>query len=210
MKFDKKSIMEHKAFLVSFFVIVLVCVYVVFIYIPPFKSFNVYQVGRIELGMTEVDVSLSFGRKSDCQEEEDTENNSKILKYQVGGDGLPSLNNRLCRYNILLRKESNGTYRVKRICFDRVYNAYTPTAAAVMNYEQPRKLWSEEFWVPSTEDSIIKTFGAPSNTSIDTDGVLKLISFTDFNVSFVTKSNEVLQACITNELPLRFADEYNG
>ncbi|MGE6266414.1 hypothetical protein ACLH0O_05200, partial [Aeromonas media] len=195
----------YKYYIMVFCIIAIITVYAFSVYIPPFRSF--FVVGqKIMLDMREVDVSLAFGRKSDCPEAFDGE--TKILSYAIA---LNESDLNVCRYNITLRKGTDGTYRVKTICFNRVWNQYMPTREAFINYEHPKKIWSNEFYVvPRTESEIIEDLGHPSYTSIDAGGTLKIINYSNLNVAFMTEGNELVKACISNELPQRFSNEYKN
>ncbi|WP_270831012.1 hypothetical protein [Aeromonas sp. QDB03] len=205
MQFIKFNILKYKYYIMVFCIVVIITAYALSVYMPPFRSFFVAGQ-KITIDMREVDVSLAFGRKSDCPEAFDGE--TKTLSYAVA---LNELDLNICRYDITLRKGTDGTYRVKTICFDRVWNKYMPTREAFINYEHPKKNWSNDFYVvPRTESEIIEDLGHPSYTSIDAGGTLKIISYSNLNVAFMTEGNELIKACISNELPQRFANEYKN
>lgn len=178
-----------------------------FIYMPPFESLGVESLGQIRLGMRDVDVSLTFGRKPDCSTEED--GSYKKMSYQLGVNQLP-LQGEPCRYEISLNKHSDGVYRVSRICFSREVSRLMPVYTTDMKYEWPRSLWSDSYSVPDSEKSIIETFGEPSSVSVNQDGTGKVINFNKHNAAFFIISGSVIQACVSNQLPIKFKNQYSG
>lgn len=205
MHIIKFNIIKYKFYVMGFCIISILTVYALSVYTPPFRSF-LLAGQKIALDMREVDVSLAIGRKSDCPEAFDGE--TKILNYAAD---INELNLDFCRYNITLRKGTDGTYRVKTICFNRVWNKYMPTREAFINYEHPKNIWSNDVYVvPITESEIIEDLGRPSYTSIEAGGTLKIISYSHLNVAFMTEGNELIKACVSNELPQHFANEYKN
>lgn len=181
--------------------------YFTVMYIPPFKSLGVESLGQISLGMRDVDVSLAFGRKSDCPVEKG--DSYKTMSYQLGvGSSFTQGNS--CRYEIFLRKQDDGTHQVSRVCFAREVSRYMPIYTTDMKYEWPRSIWSDSYSVPGSEKSIIDTFGEPSSISVNQDGTGKVINYNKYNAAFFIVSGSVIQACVSNELPMRLQNEYSG
>lgn len=202
-----KSLFLRRSFIVTALILCVAAIiyYCSVIYIPPFKSLGVESLGQVELGMREVDVTLAFGRKSDCSVEEG--DSYKTMNYQIG-IGSSSIQGQPCRYEIFLRKQNDGMYRVSRICFSNEISRFLPIYTTHMRYEWPRSLWSENYSVPGTENLILETFGEPSFTSVNSDGTGKVLNFNKYNAAFFIIAGSVIQACVSNELPIRLQNEY--
>ena len=168
------------------------------VYIPPFKTLE-----QIKLVMRDVDVTLLFGKKPDCPVMDGDANTT--MKYQGMG---PSEDGEPCHYTISFSKSDDGVYRVSKICFILVMSEYRPKYSTYMKYEWPKSIWQEDYSVDSKEEALLKTFGEPSYVSIYKDGTFKYISFNKYNAAFLIKSGEVIEACVSNELPIRLLNEY--
>lgn len=95
-------------------------------HIPPFRSLEIMPDTYFSLGMREVDLSLIFGKKPDCHEEDDV---SKTVGYIKRGGK--------CRYSAVFYKNYNGEFRASEICFEIDLHFAAPLYPARIKYEWP-------------------------------------------------------------------------
>ena len=62
----------------------------------------------------------------------------------------------------------------------------------------------------TTESDILSRFGEPSFVSVSNDGTTKISSFKNSNLAFEFRKNEILKACVSNKMPVRYVDEYGN
>jgi hypothetical protein len=60
-----------------------------------------------------------------------------------------------------------------------------------------------------SEDVVIKKLGAPSNISIDKDGLRRLLSFSKYRAGFDFEKGKVVEMCATSSGTVRFTEEYS-
>lgn len=61
-----------------------------------------------------------------------------------------------------------------------------------------------------SEEDVLRKLGSPSFVSVSHDGTQKLSSFEKYNVAFTFQAGDLKEICVSNELPLRFENEYPG
>lgn len=144
------------------------------------KFMPVKSLDGIELGMSEVDVTLAFGRLPDHTYEED-DGEFKYLSYATP---------RGLRVELL---KLGDIFEVYNICT-----------------EYPIIKEKGVSWDNSTEESVVKKLGSPSHVSISEDGTKKYMSFSKVNLAFLFQGSKIKEACVTKALPIIFSKEYGS
>ena len=149
------------------------------------KIAPVTSLHGVHLGMREVDATLSYGRGPDCHGRED--DLTKEIVFH---------NSSHCSTSLTFHKEAGATTLTK-ICSN---DGFVPVY--IKNF---RKDYQE-----TDESAILRNLGNPSDVSISKDGTRKVLSFSKFNVAFAIRGGNAEVYCITEDLPLRFKNEYEA
>jgi len=147
------------------------------------KIVPVTSLHNVHLGMREVDATLAYGRSPDCDGRED-----QLTKEIVFHANNP------CSTSLTFQKE-NGATTLTKICRN---DGFAPVY--IDNFRA--------HYLESDESAILRNLGNPSDVSISQDGTRKVLSFSKFNVAFAIRGGSVEVYCVTQDLPLRFVNEY--
>ncbi len=155
--------------------------------VPKLNSFD-----GISLGMSEVDVTVLYGRRPDCPSNEGSA--SKELNYYDSPGSRhwrsSSLLKSPCRIFITLTKTAEGEAHVTSICSN----------------SEPSELFSSTF----RKGDLIERLGAPSYRSISTDGTLVYSNYPEHNLALMTEGRYIREWCVSDYLPIKFQEEYKG
>jgi hypothetical protein len=139
----------------------------------------------LEIGMSELDVTLAYGRKPDCVGVDSKDEKQLVFHGQTE-----------CSTRLFFRRESNAKNQLVKIC--------TP-------YFAPSYIDNYSFSVPQSEEKqVISNLGEPSFVSINQAGTTRLSSFENYNVAFAFENEQIVLYCVTKDMPVRFSDEHSG
>ena len=139
----------------------------------------------VQLGMSDLDVTLAFGRKPDCTGVESSNEKELVFNGRTA-----------CSTSLSFRRESDSKFKLVKIC--------TP-------YFAPADIDNYEFSTPeSDEKRAVRNLGEPSFTSINKEGTTRLSSFARYNVAFAFENEQISLYCVTTDMPVRFSEEYSG
>ncbi|NLP62091.1 hypothetical protein [Paraburkholderia sacchari] len=124
-------------------------------------------IGDVKLGMREVDVTVAYGRKADCDVVESP--TQKIWAF----DYLHSS----CDTQVFLESNDDKEFRVTRVC-----SRFSPSKKLSSVYE---------------EKELVEKIGDPSSISISKDGFSKISNFEDNNISVDSRGGTITQWCVT-------------
>lgn len=136
------------------------------------------QLGKVSLDMTPVEVTLQLGKPNG-----DNTNESGVRRFVYMDYGSVD-------YFVKFEKDTSGIERVTTVCSGDYMNDIFGLG------------------VYDSEKNIIKKLGEPSNTSVNKDGLSKMISYEKWKVAFLIEKGEVKQTCITKSGKVAFAEEY--
>lgn len=136
------------------------------------------QLGKVSIDMTPVEVTLQLGKPSG-----DNTDDSGVRRFVYVDYG--SLD-----YFIKFEKDSTGTERLTTACSGDYMND-------IFGLD-----------VYDSEENVTKKLGEPTNTSVNKDGLSKMISYDKWKVAFLIEKGEVKQTCITKSGKVTFIEEY--
>lgn len=147
------------------------------------------SIYEIELGMLPVEVKLILGEPAYEGNRDNSETKQEDLYFLYKAYSWSDSND-IGKYIRFTKQD--GEYRAYLICDDRAneqlfgFDSYT------------------------TEDEVIKKLGTPTNESIRADGLSKILTFGDLNVSFTFEKNKVTSFCVTDDNEVTFVEEYES
>ena len=139
------------------------------------------SLNGINLGMSEVDVTLKKGDPDDTSDRELSENeHSRWLLYL--GYGVA--------YTYAYLRGPKDSMVVVDVCDVGGYGSALGLSSS------------------SSEEEIIEKLGQPSSISLNEDGTAKLISYPQWNAAFEIERGGVNKVCVTSREALRFSVEF--
>ncbi len=184
---------------VGLFIAILAIGLITVISIPAYKDYSIRnqapitELNDIRLGMTPVEVTLKKGRPDHgFGEFNSNPENSTVTAYWTysGSQDYPYKR----REEIAFTGASESELKVDQIC------------------SEPQSLYYQikGFDTGMSSSMLVKKFGKPSSSSINSDGTSLLLNYKKFNVSFEFETDTLTKVCISTDGELFYANAYQG
>lgn len=138
------------------------------------------SLGYLKLNMSEVDVTLTYGRKPDCEQ---TQGDTKMMGFRSVG--------LTCDDWAYLDKGINNKYQVNRIC---------SFGARQFSPKNMHNIYDES--------DVVDKLGSPTSVSISEDGTSKIDNFENNNIAVGIQGSSIRFWCVSNALPIAYEKEH--
>ena len=176
MTLDRSTVRPNPLWIIGALLIVIALS--LFSYYPRF--WPVDRLGKLSLGMSEVDATLAYGRKADGSSVSKN-GQDKVIIFQSGP----------YYYEVRLRK-AGQTFKIYQICSNSIY------------VESKGLRINDRF----NEQDVLLTLGKPSYISVNQEGTRKISSFGTTKLAFMFDAEMIQEICVSDNLPVKFGSEY--
>ncbi len=177
----KKWVLVAKIMTGFIFIIITITAGIYLYNLQKSKPYKMDTLGQVSTGMTPVDVTLQLGEPSI---DTTNANGERMFVYSSYGNQVD--------YQIKFKNDSFGNEMVSTVCSENFLNEIF----GIGLYDK--------------ETSIIDKLGNPSSTSINSNGLLKFISYNKWGVAFMIEKGGVKATCITDNGSISFINEYEN